>query len=98
MYDVKCKRWERQYCRMGWAQDGKAEFSYSVFNLSVRIFGSSDFSCKEKNLQHLFCLAFMSSLYLVVIYTVDTLVVFQHLLCVCILFQEQRLDTLRLAI
>lgn len=42
MYDVKCKRWERQYCRTGWAQDGKAEDKSFLILSSISVLGFLD--------------------------------------------------------
>jgi len=82
VYKLKCNMWKRQYCVIEWVLDGKAEYKsfliLPVFNCSVSIFTGSVFSCEEKNLQDVSCLAFMSSIYLVVVCTktVDSSVVF----------------------
>lgn len=42
VYKLKCKRWKRQYCRIGWAWDGKAEDKSFLILSSISVLGFLD--------------------------------------------------------
>lgn len=42
VYELKCKRWERQYCRIGWARNGKAEDKSFLILSSISVLGFLD--------------------------------------------------------